>query len=56
MADMTPTTRQTVLPKMIPLECFNMYGWFRNESWDRLFFNEVYYDYDRYTENDYKLA
>lgn len=56
MADMTPTTRTTVLPKMIPLECFNMYGWFRNESWDRLFFNEVYYDYDRYTENDYKLA
>jgi len=53
---MTPGTRNTVLAKFIPLEAFNLYGWFRTEAWDRLFFNEVYYENTQYLESDLKAA
>lgn len=53
-SDMTPATRYTAMHRLIPLEVFNVYGLFREEAWDRFFYNEALYDY--YTEADYKAA
>lgn len=53
-SDMTPATRYTAMHRLIPLEIFNVYGIFREEAWDRFFYNEILYDY--YTTEDYKAA
>lgn len=44
MSDMTPSTRYTINPRWHPVEALNMYGQFRSEGWDRLFYNEVAYE------------
>lgn len=44
MSDMTPSTRNTVVTRYIPLELFNVYGFFKHEGWNRYFFNETNYD------------
>ena len=49
-SDMTPGTRYTVLPRLHPLELFNVYGWYKTAAWDRLFMNEIHYD--QYKEAD----
>jgi len=43
-AEISPTTYDS-RGKWNPLELFNQYGLFRNESWERLFYNEEEYDY-----------
>lgn len=37
---MTPEARQSVVPKMNPLELIQNFGVLRNEAWDRFFMNE----------------
>lgn len=39
-SDMTPMARQSVVPKMNPLELIQNFGVLRNEAWDRYFMNE----------------
>jgi hypothetical protein len=51
---MSPGTRYTVIPRLHPLELFNIYGWYRVAAWDRYFMNEVHYDY--YKEADFQKA
>ena len=46
VSDMTPCTRPSIIPKLIPLELFNQYKLFSNDGWERYFFNEV--NYGRY--------
>jgi hypothetical protein len=53
-SDITPTTRYSAMHRLIPLEVFNVYGLFRNEAWDRFFYNEI--TYDQYTEADAQAA
>ena len=53
-SDMTPGTRYTPVPRMIPLEMFNVYGLYKAAAWERYFFNEV--QYDDYSEDDYIRA
>jgi hypothetical protein len=37
---MTPEARQSVVPKLNPLELIQNFGVLRNEAWDRYFMNE----------------
>lgn len=53
-SDITPSMRYTAMHRLIPLEIFNLYGILRTEAWDRLFYNEILYDF--YTDADYKAA
>lgn len=43
-SDMTPTGH-SFKGKMNPLELFMEYGLFRNEAWERMFYNEEEYEY-----------
>lgn len=43
-SDQTPVGRWTILSKWTPLDFILWYGLFRNEAWDRLFYNELEYD------------
>jgi len=43
-SEITPTTYDS-RGKINPLELFNQYGLFRNEAWERYFFNEEEYDF-----------
>jgi hypothetical protein len=53
-SDMTPSTRYTAMHRLIPLEVFNVYGLFREEAWERYFYNEAIYD--AYESEDFKIA
>ncbi|KAL4480456.1 hypothetical protein ABPG74_020972 [Tetrahymena malaccensis] len=44
MSDMTPIGRWTSLSKITPLDMFQYFGLFRNEAWDRFFYNEAFYE------------
>lgn len=54
ISDMTPCTRPTIIPRLIPLEMFNHYKLFNNDAWDRYFFDEV--NYTSHTEKERKEA
>ena len=43
-AEFTPTVSPSVVPRYHPLELITFMGLFKNRAWDRLFFNESYYD------------
>jgi hypothetical protein len=53
MSDLTPSTRNSIIPRWHPVEMFNVFGWFRTEAWDRYFYNEMDYDMSTYTQADY---
>lgn len=44
MSDMTPIGRWTSLSKITVLDMFQFFGVFRNEAWDRFFYNEAFYE------------
>lgn len=44
MSDMTPVGRWSSLSKITPLEMFSFFGLFRNDAWDRYFYNEAFYE------------
>jgi hypothetical protein len=44
MSDQTPGGHRTILNKHTLLDIVAMYGWFRYEAWDRLFYNEARYE------------
>ena len=50
-SDMTPTTRGPVMARLLPLEIINTYGIFKEEAWERFFFNEVRYEEPTKTED-----
>lgn len=50
MSDMTPIGRWTHLSKINVLDMFCYIGIFRNDAWDRYFYNEIYYE--GYTDKD----
>ena len=54
VSDMTPCTRPSVIPKLIPLEVFNQYKLFSNDGWERYFFNEI--NYNSFSEKEVKEA
>lgn len=43
-AEFTPMVRPSIIPRFHPLEIATFKGLFNNRGWDRLFFNESYYD------------
>lgn len=44
MSDLTPATYDT-RGKINPIELFSQYGLFRNEAWEKLFYNEEEFDF-----------
>lgn len=54
ISDMTPCTRPSIIPKLIPLELFNQYKLFSNDGWERYFFNEI--NYGSYSEKEIRDA
>ena len=49
-AEFTPTVRPSCIPRFHPLEMISFEGLFHARTWDRLFFNELYYD--NYSEKE----
>ncbi len=43
-AEFTPTVNPSIIPRFHPLELVSFVGLFKNRAWDRLFFNESYYN------------
>lgn len=49
-SEFTPTVGPSIIPRYHPIELVSFVGLFKARAWDRLFFNEQYYD--SYSEKD----
>lgn len=49
-SELTPTVHPSIIPRYHPIELVTFVGLFKYRAWDRLFFNEQYYD--SYSQKD----